>query len=275
MWNQVFCISLESRPDRRQHARQELERLNLGHFHWVDAHGRDSIAVQEAFAGDRVAVFPPCFRCGRLACDCENCRLMPEQIGTWLSHEDAWRRIETGSLALICEDDVKFTDRAGEAFAWLARHETFRDAGLDTEPVLLRLGRALSDAHVTSDPFQLTQGTTMSNPCYALNHAMARRLLATSGAITTTVDIYVHKIVGLQVKHNTLEPPLAYELSWSTGELRSDIRPKTVYIERLEAKLRTLPPNDPERESVAKAIDLERQRFEAFRAYNAWRSDGE
>ena len=117
MFSKVLCISLASRTDRRDHAADELGRQGLAPFSWVSAYDGASEAVGRAFSADRVAPFPPCFRCGAERCDCENRRLMPEQVGTWLSHEDAWRSAAEEGLTLICEDDVKFTERAAEGIA--------------------------------------------------------------------------------------------------------------------------------------------------------------
>lgn len=73
----------------------------------------------------------------------------------------------------------------------------------------------------------------MSNPCYALNFQVAQLLLNSSEEISTTVDIFTHRKMVEHADHFALEPAIAYERSWSTGELRSDVRPKQVYIYRL------------------------------------------
>jgi glycosyltransferase involved in cell wall biosynthesis len=194
---------------------------------------------------------------------------MPEQVATWLTHESAWRNVAATGLTLICEDDIKFTDRVGEAISYIGQEARVGKHLERSEPVLLRLGRALGPRHESLDPFRFTAEVAMSNPCYALNEPMARMLLDRSGHIHTTVDIFVHQQVGTMGHHATLDPPLAYELSWSTGELRSDIRPKQVYIDRLEKRLQNVPEGTPEHEALRRAIAAEVARFEAFRDYNA------
>lgn len=273
MFQKVLCISLPARTDRRDHAVEELGRQGLTPFRWIDAFDSESEAVNRAFLEGRVASFPPCFRCGAERCMCENRRLMPEQVGTWLSHEEAWRSAADGGLTLICEDDVKFTERATEGISWLAAQAELTSALDQQEPVLLRLGRALGPAHASRSRFTLTGQPTMSNPCYALNRPMADLLLVNAAKICTTVDIYTHSEVAPRTLHFTLEPPLASDLSWSTGELRSDIRPKQVYIDRLEAMLKEMTEGTPEFESVRQAIAEEKDRFEAFYAYNAGTED--
>lgn len=275
MFSRILCISLADRADRRAHAVAEFGRQGLKPFDWVHAYDRASEAVLGAYAENRVAPFPPCFRCGADRCGCENRRLMPEQVGTWLSHEEAWRRTAEDGLTLVCEDDVKFTHRAGEGFTWLAAQESLACALERNEPVMLRLGRALGTNHESPEDFSLTAKPTMSNPCYALNRAMADLLLAGSHHISTTVDIYAHRDVAPRASHFTMEPPLASELSWSTGELRSDIRPKQLFIDRLEARLEDLVEGTPEFEAVQREIAEERRRFEAFEAFNAVPGNGD
>jgi GR25 family glycosyltransferase involved in LPS biosynthesis len=269
MFSKVLCISLPARTDRRAHAVEELGRMGLTPFDWIHAFGRASKSVARAFSQDRVAAFPPCFRCGAERCDCENRRLMPEQVGTWLSHEEAWRRVAREGMTLICEDDVKFTERTAEGLAWLAAETELSDALAREQPVLLRLGRALDSGHESPAGFTLTRSPSMSNPCYAMNRPMADRLLANSGRISTTVDIFTHVNMASRASQFTLEPPLAYELSWSTGELRSDIRPKQVFLERQRALLSRLDPSDERYQTVLDLIEAEEARFDAFEAYNS------
>lgn len=201
---------------------------------------------------------------------------MAEQVGCWLSHRKAWEMVFGTGLTLICEDDVKFTDRWSEGLEFLRGDERLRSALVANEPVLLRLGRALGDAHHSQQAFRLATHPVMANPCYAINPAMACELLRSSDHVTTTVDVYTHRIVGATVSGFTSEPPLAYELSWSTGEIRSDIRPKQIYIDQLRAKLSALDPGDSRYEPIINEIRLEEARFERFRAYNAldWDAPG-
>ncbi len=269
MFSKVLCISLANQAERRAHAVDELGRNGLAPFGWVDAFDKDSEAVKRAFSEGRVATFPPCFRCGGERCDCENRRLMPEQVGAWLSHEEAWRRVAEDGLTLICEDDVKFTERVAQGMAFLAADAQLAVALERDEPVLLRLGRALGPEHESPADFLLAGHPAMSNPCYALNRTAANLLLAHSARISTTVDLFTHCEVAPLASQLTIEPPLAYELSWSTGELRSSIRPKQVYLDRQRALLAQLEPTDPRYPTVLEAIEAEEARFEAFEAYNS------
>lgn len=266
MIRKVLCIGLRERTDRRTHAATELSRAGINAPIWIDGFGPDAAEVQGAYDAGRVFRYPPCFRCGQDQCSCENKRLIAPQVGTWLSHAKAWRQVDPAGLTLICEDDIKFTARFHEGLNWLGSQQDLRRALEARGPVLVRLGRALTDDHRGAQPFRLIRKTTMSNPCYALNAAMAQLLLESSEPITTTVDIFTHRIMAEYADHFTLEPPIAYELSWSTGELRSDIRPKQVYIDRLERQLGALDPSSSAYEAIRKAIDDERARFRTFEA---------
>jgi hypothetical protein len=64
-------------------------------------------------------------------------------------------------------------------------------------------------------------------------------------------------------------PPAAYELSWSTGELRSEIRPKEKRIAHLRRRLETLSPDDPAFDTVRESIEEERQKIAEFEKFNA------
>lgn len=264
MIEKVLCIGLPQRPDRRAHARRELARVGLDPVIWIDAFGPGSPQLQAAWDTGRVAEYPPCFRCGRDSCSCENKRLIEPQVGAWLSHCAAWDHVQGAGLTLICEDDVKFTDRFAQGLVWLSSDTVLRAALQAQRPVLIRLGRALTESHRSKLAFKLTAEQTMANPCYAVNLAMARLLLASSERIHTTVDIYTHRQIAPQGEAFTLEPPIAYELSWSTGELRSDILPKQVYIDTLKQQLADLDPASESYAQVLAEIRTEEERFRHF-----------
>lgn len=268
-FDDILCISLSQRQDRRRHAHDEFDRVGIKHFRWVDACGAQSEEVTRAFRGGLVADYPPCFRCGREACHCENRRLLPEQVGCWLSHQKAWRQVHGAGLTLICEDDVRFTERLWEGVDFALGQYAVAESLQAQVPVLVRFGRALGKEHGSDRGFRLSPEPSMANPCYAINSAMSEVLLSSSGRVTTTVDIYTHRVMGPTVAAYTLEPPVAYELSWSTGELRSDIRPKRIYIDYMKARLSTLEPGDARHEMIIREIERELARFERMRTFEA------
>ena len=264
----IFCISLEHRSDRREHIEHEFERVGIRDFTWVKAFDKDSDEVADLFNSDRVMKYPPCFRCGRDQCNCANKKLFPAQIGNWLSHQSAWRMVKGSNLSLICEDDVKFTERIQGALSVVFAAEELVAKLSEGRPVLVRLGWALTEEHMSQEAFRLTQNVQMANPCYAVNEEMAQLLIDSLRDIATTSDVFIHRIIGPKAAHYTVEPPAAYELSWSTGELRSEIRPKRKYIEQKLALLESLDPLDAKYHEVSASIEREKRRIEQFESFN-------
>jgi hypothetical protein len=109
----------------------------------------------------------------------------------------------------------------------------------------------------------------MSNPCYAINAAMGRILVDSLERIETTSDVYVHRLIGTRVDHYTAIPPAAYELSWSTGELRSEIRPKQERVDYLRRRLQSLATDSVEYGEVKEAIEIEQQGISSFDEFNS------
>ncbi len=69
------------------------------------------------------------------------------------------------------------------------------------------------------------------NPCFAFNRGFAELALARFDKIYHTADVYIHFDLADEAQHFSLEPPLAYELSASTGALPSRIHPKRIALE--------------------------------------------
>ncbi len=104
------------------------------------------------------------------------------------------------------------------------------------QPKLLRLGWALNDEHSSTVPFQVTEDIRMSNPCHAMTSAFAAALLERFETIDTTVDVYTHRNAPEAGEALTIMPPIASDLSWSTGALPSLIHPKDVHSNFLRGK---------------------------------------
>jgi hypothetical protein len=136
------------------------------------------------------------------------------------------------------------------------------------EPVLVRFGWALSDEHALCSAPILTQDIKMANPCYAINSVMAKYLLESLEEISTTSDVYLHRIIGSTVNHYTVMPPPVYELSWSTGEMISEIRPKEKRVEYLLSKLKNLDRQDSDYQATKASYENELARLKQFVKYN-------
>lgn len=234
----VYCVSLPDAAERRDNAAGELRRFGVESWEWHEGVPADAPEVLEAYLTGQVHFSPPCFRCGRESCGCENNFLTFPQVAVCLAYRSLWRRLvdvaeQDGDLFLLCEDDIAFTDRAREGAAFLAELLRQGDFHLDL-PLLVRLGWAQGKEHDSAAPFVLeADRVKMSNPCYLLNAAMAKRLLEGHRQITHTVDVYTHREMNRQGGQYTLQPPIAYEHSWSTGRFESAIFPRKVREEYL------------------------------------------
>ena len=236
----IFCLSLPSSTDRRQHIERHFRELGIEGYEFFDATGSDDPAVAAMYESGKVARYPPCFRCGALACGRDDCNnvLIPAQVATFVSFMNLWRhileaRVET---ALIVEDDVVFVDYAPRIAEMIVEHRLLDQVGIRREePLLLRLGWAAGPDHRTTGRVDFKPNhIKMSDPCHALNRAMAAKLLDSFEKVDTTVDIFIHQRVGSTVANFTLFPPLAAELSWSFGAVDSLIHPKSVRVAYLK-----------------------------------------
>ena len=242
LFDRVHVISLPGATGRRERLAAYLPAQGIAEFEVLDALGPGSAEVDAAFAGGVVQSFPPCFRCGKTDCgerDCNNV-LLPAQVGNFLSHLAVWRRIAAeGGTALVVEDDVVFHPWTGAALDWLAGAPGRGEEGFRPErPRLLRLGWALGPDHVTGPP-RLVDEVRMSNPCYAMTAAFARKLVTGFERITTTSDIHLHRRAPAPGEAVTLLPPIASELSWSVGAVASTIHPQIEHADYLHAQGRT------------------------------------
>lgn len=271
VFDQVLCISLERCVERRTHTQREFNRIGIPHYQFIDAYDKSSEEVIQLYESDFVKKYPPCFRCGETECACTNKSLFHPQIGNWLSHMAAWKLAQRtgGNLTLVCEDDVIFRSNTNESVVMLRASGDITSNLKAGQPVLIRLGWALSDDHSETSAPRLTQDIKMANCCYAINPAMAGLLLKSLQKIDTTSDIYLHRIIGTDVHHYTVMPPPVHELSWSTGELLSEIRPKQKHIEQLKQRLNKLEPGGAEYQDVLRKIELEKNRLQEFEEFNA------
>jgi hypothetical protein len=131
-------------------------------------------------------------------------------------------------LTLIVEDDVKFHKpyrEVCELVGDLVRKHRINQA---TDPLLLRMGWALCSDHDSKDQHQLIKKKVMANPCHAMNSKYASKLISSFKSYCTTSDIYVHRDVPVDGEAFTLYPPVASDLSWSTGEVESLIHPRRI-----------------------------------------------
>jgi GR25 family glycosyltransferase involved in LPS biosynthesis len=221
--------------------RQELARVGITKYVFFDAIDKDSDLVKKAFAEDFVLKFPPCFRCGKRKCNCENNILIAPQVANFLSYQKLWQDVVKNryTYSLILEDDIKFTNYYQDVIEKVFNSEFLQQHGFSRDSTsLLRLGWAECEDHEmknTEDIQLVSNLCKMSNPCYAITLEMAKKLLSSLDKINTTSDIYTHKWIGQTVNNYTLMPPIAHDLSWSRGDFKSLIHPKQNYIDKLKS----------------------------------------
>lgn len=209
---------------------------------FFDAVDKDSREVAVCYREEKVASFPPCFRCKKLRCgdtDCNNV-LIPAQVATFLSYKNLWDWLAQSTIknALIVEDDIVLSEDASQRAEAIINKNLIESTPLldNEQPFLLRFGWALCDEHHSTAQVSLETFSRMSNPAHAINRKMAERLSEAVKTINTTVDIFQHKNHTDEQNSLTCFPPLFYELSWSTGKLESLIHPKPVRLDYLTSQ---------------------------------------
>jgi glycosyl transferase family 25 len=209
----VLVINLERSADRRAAISSRLA-----------VHG----LVPEFFAATDGRLLDP----GRLAQLAGPQGLSPGEIGTYLSHVGAWRRIvDRGwDAALILEDDAVFTAELPAVLATLtpvvlARFDVVRLASL-----MKQVGKPL-DALTGQHTLVLPTKNPSGLQGYVVTARGARRLLREMGTPRVAIDTAMDRVWQRHVDVVLVVPPVVYEdsslpsLTTSTG--RSVVRRPT------------------------------------------------
>jgi hypothetical protein len=254
LFDRSWVVSLPGSSDRRGYINAYLPSRGLRAFQFFDATPAEDPAIADLFARGLVATYPPCFRCGKLDCGRPNCNnvLIPAQVATFWTFLQLCRRVADGPAesVMVMEDDVVFHDYAPKILNRLAARCAAGNLPIrGRAPFLLRLGRPLGDDHDEDCPFRLHRRVEMSNYCFGMNRAFAREAVARFSRIDTTADIYLHRDVGAAVGGVTVDPPIASDLSFSRGEMRSLIHPKPAFVVSLRKAGR-----EAEAEAYAKVV---------------------
>ena len=232
LFDLAYVLGLPSSIDRRAHVKYSFAAIGLTRFRFVNAYAADSKEVAHAFESGLVKSYPDCFRCGKLRCEHDDCNnvLIAPQVANFLSYLELWRGIaKTPQRALVLEDDVVFHKHAVQTLGNLSHAIKTGTLTFKPEtPRLLRLGWALSKDHVDGGSFRIERTLRMSNPCHALTSAYARALLDRFVKINTTSDVFLHSMAPQPEEAVTVFPPIASEMSWSSGAAESLIHPKSI-----------------------------------------------
>ena len=224
----TFSVSLDESTERQQHTVAEMCALGLNDFSFFSAINYDDNRVKQILASGLVKTPDLCF-------SCDNNVLIPKQIGNWLSFLSVLSVISIGrySVAMICEDDVRFMHYASDGLQKISDDAEIMQSLHSAKPTLIRLGYPGFDEKVHSykTQFEFSEAKTMSNSCFICNAAYAQHVidsLESARKIEHTSDVYFHNLcLTDEVKAYTVNPPLAFDLSQSKL-VPSAIHPKMI-----------------------------------------------
>ena len=230
----VFVINLKSCHDRKEHIKCEFQSKNITNYEFFEATDKDSVEVQELMKTTFVKKFPPCFRCNKNVCKCQNNVLINCQIGNWCSFINIMKHIiqnDYKGLIMVCEDDVKFTDNGIDILNKAITKKNLEKFNTCFEkPILIRLGSGFGPKHNLNHPPKLTKDTIMSNPCFLCNKNFSQSFIKNLKQINTTSDIYIHTNLpqlDKSIQAFTVLPQPIYELSCGKfKKFKSEIHPK-------------------------------------------------
>src|ERR1700722_460562 len=166
LFDRLYVVSLISSRDRREHIVEQFARIGIVDYEFHDAVGHNDPVVAEYYKTNRVALYPPCFRCGKADCGDAGCNntLIPQQVAVFITYLRLWERVSARKeRALVCEDDVVFHPW------WRTTLEKLRaaiGAGVlvfeALTPALIRLGWALNEEHSDGRSFEISRDVRMS-----------------------------------------------------------------------------------------------------------------
>jgi GR25 family glycosyltransferase involved in LPS biosynthesis len=250
--SKIYIINLKSSIDRKLHIINEFNRVQIKDYEIFEAIDKDSQEVTDILNSDFVVKFPPCFRCLKNECNCDNNMLITHQIGNWCSFINIMKKIvenQYDNLIMICEDDIKFTDDWKYITDSLINEHNFKKYNIVlSKPLLIRLEQR--GEHPLLSELKFTNNKSMSNACFVINKQYALSFLTNLKIINCTSDIYIHRNILLiddTIQHFTAHPSPIYQLSDNkNAKFYSLIHPKCIddydiernkiHIKRIEYK---------------------------------------
>ena len=227
--------SLPEAIDQHERLPGHLAEHGITEFTYHDAFGPDAPEVKKLYDQGIVMRFPPCFRCGNLRCDNDDCNnvLIPPQVANFASFMALWAKIaETPQTALVLEDDVLCRRGWKTLTANLAAHAEGGEVSfVGGIPELPLARRACGRRHfVGFGSTACANGQSMPHHDFRLR---GRELLSRSEHVDQTSDMFLHKSAPRPGEALTVFPPVASDLSWSEGSVESFIHPKEVRVRYL------------------------------------------
>ena len=242
-FDKIYVINLKESEDRKNHIIEEFKKNNITNYEFFEATHFNEPSVSELSNSNKVISFPPCFRCLKNRCSCENNFLTKFQIANWLSYIHLFNKIleSEHNFVLICEDDIVFTKHAQHICNSLLNKNLFRKKQINLNyPLLIKMGAAFDyGTHYLFNPPIYIKNYALSNPCFAVNKAMIKIFLYNLKVIDYHSDVYFHKQIPAKfnIQMFTMKPFPVYELSFvkNMKKFNSLVRP-TNQIRRKEYK---------------------------------------
>ena len=234
----VFILSLVRNAERRSSLIAHFEEVGIENYSFFDATDANEQVVQKWRQDGKVHTFPPCFRCGQRSCEKDDCNniIIDAQVANCISYRRLFEQVATGDhrSVLLVEDDIRFhpwaVKRLSELVNKIKRQEDVFD---NDRACMLRLAWALNAEHADKS-VEFSRTVRMSNPCFAITKKAAEVALPYMEEVLTTSDINIHQNIAPQLDQaHTVFPPLATELSWSSGDVDSEIHPKQIRAQKL------------------------------------------
>ena len=200
LWNgfeKVLCLTLKNEIDRQKSATKELCSVGLNKFQFFEGVTKENERVKSIFNNNKVITFPPCFRCGRISCNCNNNVLIPSQIACFLSYLDIFEYAIKSpfNTFLVAEDDIQIKNFNPKILKNVMKNSVLKDLNffnLDT-PCLLSMGSP-NPVNVYNQLSWENHNLKPSNYLFGFNNAFAKLAIKEFEKFNTTSDLYIHKI---------------------------------------------------------------------------------
>lgn len=208
MVDELIVINLKKDKYRKLHAEKQFIKLKIKNYSFFNAISHEDTIVKDFYLENKVAKFPPCFRCSNsneisISCNHDNNFLTPKQVANFLSFYKVMEEIVNRKVknVIVFEDDFKFKFFAKKSFSHLNNFMIKNNFFQLKEPLLIRLGshtRVRKMYYIKR--FLLLKSTfiernveDMANPAFFINYYFANHFLNKFINISTTSDNFIHR----------------------------------------------------------------------------------
>ena len=230
----IYIINLKSSKDRKIHMINEFKKAGIDKYEFFEAIDKDSDEVSKLIKTPFVMKYPPCFRCYKIQCNCDNNILIKNQIGNWCSFINIMKKIVDNNykkLVMICEDDLKIKDNGIFILNKMINNQNFKKYNINlNKPLLIRCEQR--SKILPLNQLKFTKKIVMSNACFLINIHYAKSFLKNLKFIDRTSDMYIQRNIlkmDNSIQHFTIEPAPTHQLSDNKHAIfTSEIHPKGI-----------------------------------------------